>query len=304
VSKDQILFVIEQEPFVAEVSAAQAAVDRATAELDLAETTVERAQVAFDKGGVTELELKERQAQRDVKQAAVKLALAALVQAELDLDYTEIRSPVDGRASRELVDAGNLVGAGENTLLTTIVVDDPIYAYFTASERQVLDYLHRRSEEGPGAARPAAEVMLQLANGVTYELPGTVNFADNRVDPKTGTLEIRAIFPNPTGMLATGLFGRVMLPRDLGEVLLVPELAIQRDIVGPFLLVVNAEGVVERREVVLGPIAGRRRVVEAGIEATDRVIVNGLQRARAGVVVRAIDEGSAGPNSPAPAPSS
>ncbi|MHC5002814.1 MAG: efflux RND transporter periplasmic adaptor subunit, partial [Planctomycetota bacterium] len=227
----------------------------------------------------------EREAQRDVKAAQLKSAEAALVQAQLDLDYTTIASPVSGRASRELVDAGNLVGAGENTLLTTIVVDDRLYAYFNVSERELLKYLQQRSTEEQRTRTRAIDVQLQLTDGSIYEHAGTVNYADNRVDPRTGTLQVRATVPNPTGRLFPGLFCRVLVPVQLGESLLVPELSIQRDIVGPYVLVVDNENIVQRIDVELGPIIGRRRVVTSGLQGDERIVVNGLQRARPGAAV-------------------
>ncbi|MHC4947906.1 MAG: efflux RND transporter periplasmic adaptor subunit [Planctomycetota bacterium] len=273
-----LLFTIEPEPFEAAVRAAEAAVAQAEAAKQLAEVTLEKAKGAYDKGAVSEIEMAEKEAQVDATVAAVDAAEAALATARIDLSYTTIHAPIGGRISRELVDVGNLVGAGESTLLTTIVQDDPIYAYVDVAERDLLGYLEKgRPRERDPEARIRA--LLQLADGSTYEHEGVVDFAEPRVNPATGTLQVRATFPNEEGKLFPGLFIRVLVPDFTGEQMLVPEVALLRDLAGSYVLVADAENVVQRHDIQLGTRVDTDRIVTGGLEPTDRVIVNGIQRA-------------------------
>ena len=289
------LFTIEPESFLAAQASAEAAVDQAKAASGLATVTVARAQAAYDKDAVSDLEMMEKRAQLDAAEAAVRAAEAALDTAKLDVSYTIILAPIKGRVSREYVTIGNLVGSGEATLLTTIVKDDPIYAYFNLSERELLPYLGRRRRDD-NSERPVAPARLQFSDGREYEHEGEIDFADNTVDALTGTIQIRAKFPNPAGGLIPGLFVRVLIPQETQEVKLVPEVALQRDLAGPYLLIVNAEGVVERCDVALGERLKDLRIINSGLDGSERVIVKGLQRARPGVNVAAQEANTAAPS--------
>ncbi len=289
------LFTIEPESFLAAQASAEAALDQAKAARGLAKITMERAQVAYDKGAVSDLEMMEKRAQLDATEAAVRAAEAALETAKLDVSYTIILAPIKGRVSREYVTIGNLVGAGEATLLTTIVKDDPIYAYFNLSERELLPYLDRRRHDD-NPERPVVIAHLQFSDGRDYEHEGEIDFADNTVDAVTGTIQIRAKFPNPAGGLIPGLFVRVLIPQETQEVKLVPEVALQRDLAGPYLLVVNEGGAVERRDVALGERLKDLRIINSGLDGSERVIVKGLQRARPGVNVAAQEANTAAPS--------
>jgi len=286
------LFTIEPESFLAAQASAEAAVDQAKAAAGLATVTVARAQAAYDKDAVSDLEMMEKRAQLDAAEAAVRAAEAALDTAKLDVSYTIILAPIKGRVSREYVTIGNLVGSGEATLLTTIVKIDPIYAYFNLSERELLPYLRRRKHDD----NPERPARLQFSDGREYEHEGEIDFADNTVDALTGTIQIRAKFPNPVGGLIPGLFVRVLIPQETQEVKLVPEVALQRDLAGPYLLVVNEGGAVERRDVALGERLKDLRIINSGLDGSERVIVKGLQRARPGVNVAAQEANTAAPS--------
>ena len=286
------LFTIEKAPFQAARDAADAQLKVAIANKDLQEATYLRTKDSFDKGAASEIELLEVTAKRDAADAEVGVARAALDAAEIDLGYTTITTPVTGRVSRDLVNLGNLVGADGSTLLTTVVVDDPIHVYFNVDERSLLRYLELRPREERG--RDRQPVSFELLDGREYESTGHVDFGENRVDPNTGTIEIRAEVPNPAGQLFPGLFMRVKVPRTTEEAMLVPETSLQRDLTGPYLLVVNAENVVARRDVTLGDKTGRQRIIAEGLEVDERVIVNGLQRARPGLTVAPVSEGEDG----------
>jgi RND family efflux transporter MFP subunit len=289
-----LLFTIEPEPFVAAVDSASAALAQQVAAQELAQVTLDRAQTAYDKGAVSEIEMAEKRAQLDAAKAAVDAARAAVETAQIDLSYTKIHAPISGRISRELVSVGNLVGAGESTLLTTIVQDDPIHAYVNISERDLLKYL----AEGRPSRRPKEQrthVLLQTADGETYEREGEVDFADNRVDSTTGTVQVRAVFPNPDGKLFPGLFVRILAPDETGEQMLVPEVALLRDLAGAYVLVADDEDIVQRRDVQLGSRLETERIIASGLEPGDRVIVNGIQRAIPGNPVSAQEAGPPAP---------
>jgi len=293
VVKDQVLFVIEREPYEVAVNIAQAEVQRADAELELAKTQLQRLEDALSKGGVNEIEVIEQRATVEKAGAVLEAARANLEQARLNLSYTEVRSPFDGRVSENFVDVGNLVGSGENTLLTTVVRQDKLYAYFDVSESIMLRYLGRgdRSEEGVRRAFPPTFLGLQNGQGYPYE--GRVDFLDNRVDESTGTLRVRAIFENPDRGLYPGLFARLRVPfEEVDDAVLVPEASVGTDLAGKYVFVIDGEGLAQKRPVTLGERVegGRVRILE-GLSAGDRYVVEGLQRARPGMPVT-IEAGS------------
>jgi RND family efflux transporter MFP subunit len=284
VEEGQLLFEIEPEAYETALAAARARHDSARARLSLAEATLGRTQEAADRGAATSLEVATREAERDEARAAVDEAAAAVAGAELDLSYTKVVSPIAGRASRELVTEGNLVGAGEATLLTTVVIDDPLHVYFDIDERAVLAFLKER----PRADRAVTQTVpafLTLLSGEAYEEEGVIDYVDNIVNESTGTLRARASFPNPAGRLFPGMFVRVRIPEQAAEATLVPQVAVQRDLQGPYLLVVNASDIVERRNVTTGKAVGERIIITGGVEPDARVIVAGVQRAREGAAV-------------------
>ncbi len=282
----EVLFTIEPESFEARLNAAKAALAQATAARGLAAARRDKTKAALDQQAVNELEMFEREAELSVAEAEVLAAQAQVESAEIDFGYTVIRAPLTGRASRALVSEGNLVGGGEPTLLTTIVRDDPMYAYVEVSERDLLKFVEgqgRRPERRPEGDSP--EVLLETADGARHPQTGRFGFAETRLDPTTGTLQGRAEFPNPDGSLYPGMFVRLLVPDITGEQMLVPDAVVQRDLAGQFVLVVGEGNTVERRSVETAQRVGTMRIVLSGITPQDRVIVNGLQRAFPGAVV-------------------
>lgn len=283
----ELLFVIDPRPFQAKLDEAKAELARRQAELKQAEATFRRKEAAFKANAVSELDIIQARADHDVSKAAVQAALANIETAELNLSYTRIHAPINGRISRNLVDVGNLVGATDRTLLATIVNDDPIYAYFNVSERDLLYYRKRHvGQLSPTSTDGKTPVFLGLSDQQDYPFEGHIDYVDNRLDTSTGTIRVRGVFSNGDRRLLAGLFARLRVPVGKREnVLLVPETAIGSDQRGDFLLAVNEKNIVEYRPVTVGAQIKDLRVIESGISPEDRLIVVGLQRARPGLPV-------------------
>jgi len=286
VRKGTLLFVIEPEPYQALRDRAEAGLKAAEAGLRRAESDLERLEQAVETNAVSQQEVTRARAERDQASAALLEAQAALTNAEIQLDYTTVESPIDGLVSRNLVDLGNLVGAGEATLLTTVRRIDPIFAYFEVSERFIAQQLEARGghqDPGVGAEVPATLVLKETG----LEIEGKVDAVDNTVDPATGTIQLRAIFPNADAKVFPGFFIQVRLPGEfLENALLVEETALGTDLGGRYVMVVGDGNVVEKRYIEPGPLQGdKTRVVLEGLEPGERYITVGLQRARPGMPV-------------------
>jgi len=287
-----LLFVIDPREYQAEYHAAKAELSAAQAQHHRAVIEYERAKRVFDQGAGRETDLVKWQGERDVALAAIERARAKLERANLNLSYTRITAPISGRISRNLVDIGNLVGEGEATLLTTISRYDPIYAYFNLNENDLLRvmamYRERITQKGihpdtDPSSKAEIPLFLGLSNEEGYPHGGIVDFAESGVDPTTGTMQVRGLFPNPgsPGVLIPGLFARLRLPIDIHEnALLVTERAIGADQSGTYLLIVNNDNKVEKRMIRQGQLVDGLRVIEEGLQPGEMVIVKGLQRAR------------------------
>jgi len=281
VKEGQTLFQIDPKPFQAAVDAAKGEVASAQASLELTETTLARQDELFKKKAISELDFLNAKAERDKAAAQLEMAKAHLENTQIDLSYTNVKSPIDGRASRYEVSPGNLVGKSESTLLTTVVKLQPIEVYFEVDERQVVTFLSNTgsNEKLAGAGNQA---QLEFANGMPYNEIGQVDFVDNRVDPNTGTIRLRAIFPNKEGVVLPGLFVRIQFPDEIEDAITVPQTALQRDLGGTFLLIADAENDVKVRYVETGAIIGDRIVITDKLKAGEKVIITNLQRARPG----------------------
>ena len=282
VTQGTLLFTIDDQPYQARLDEAKAELALRQAELRQAQATKTRKENALRDGAVSEVEVIDAQAQLGKSEAGVAAAKAALRAAKLNLSYTRVEAPITGRIGRSMVDEGNLVGAEERTTLTTIVKDDPIYAYFTISERDWIRYKAGRDNAGADNVQHRT-VFLGLSGGKDFPLEGELDFIDNRVDAATGTIQVRAIFPNPDRKILPGLFARIRIPvGNTTAALLVPESAIGRGQQGRFLLVANQANVTEYRPVKAGELVGDMRVITSGLKGDERIIINGLQKARPG----------------------
>jgi membrane fusion protein, multidrug efflux system len=284
VKKGDLLYVIEQPPFQAQVDVAAADVARAEASVAETTATLERVQQASGSGAVSKQELDQARANDQRAQAEVLAATAQLEIAKLNLSYTEISAPIDGRIGFTNYTVGNLVGPDSGTL-ATIVSEDPIYVTFPVSSRIILEV----RQQAIAAGKPNEFVVrAQLPDGTTYAHPGNVNFLNIEADQSTDTITVRAEFRNPEGLLVTGEFVNVAVERDKPEErLVVPQAALQLDQAGTYVLLVNSQDEVEQRRLQTGQAYEGHLIVESGLQAGERVIVEGIQKVRPGMTVQA-----------------
>ncbi|MBN1818093.1 MAG: efflux RND transporter periplasmic adaptor subunit [Sedimentisphaerales bacterium] len=282
IQKGDLLFQIERDLYQAVRNQAQANLKANQAELARAQLDLNRVEEAIKTNAVSQQEVSTRRAQRDQAEAAVMAAQASLEQAELNFSYTQIRSPIDGRISRKFVDVGNLVGHGEQTLLATIVKLQPMYVHFYISENLLLE----RMGDQP-LARPAQQEFFVAREGETdYSHKGVLNYLDNKVDSGTGTILMRGELANADRLFLPGMFVRVKIPVGTNpEALLVQDRAINTDIGGKFVLLVDADGMVRRQPVQMGRSLGEMRVITSGLTASDTYVLRGVQAARPGMKV-------------------
>ncbi|MDN3564417.1 efflux RND transporter periplasmic adaptor subunit [Paeniroseomonas aquatica] len=294
-----LLFTLDQRPFRIAVESARAEAGRNEAKLTLAEQQVQRYTPLVAQRFAPESEMDTRRSALREAQAGLAAARAALHQAELDLEFSEIRAPRPGRVSDRRVDAGNLVQQG-TTLLTTLVALDPVYVSFDASEAQYLRYARAaaggfRPRGDAAASEAGAQIQLRLLDETEFSHEGRVNFVDNTFDTRSGTIRGRATVPNPDLFLTPGSFARLRLFAGDVPALMVPDAAVVADQSGRMVLTVAADGTVAPRPVQLGPLVDGLRVVRSGLGPEDRVIIGGLHRARPGSRVTA-EQGRIGPS--------
>lgn len=285
VRKGDLLFQIDPRPFEAEVARAQSQLDATKARLELAETEVGRAKTLLDAQAVSKQEFDQLTSASRTSQADLRAAEAALRTAQLNLGYTQVRAPIAGRVSRANITAGNLVN--EQAVLTTIAGVGRVYAYFDGSEQT---YLRLQAEK---AAKPNGKgpvVRMGLANETRHPHEGVVDFVDNRLNPQTGAIRLRASFDNSKGLFTPGLAARVVMDSTAEySAVMVPDRAIGTDQTKKFVYVVGADGQPQFREVKLGALFGGMRVVtggeKGGVKAGENVVVDGLQRVIPGMPV-------------------
>ncbi len=290
VKEGDLLFTIDTLPFEAAVASAKAELANKRALFASADAEYRRAAQLYERNVYAELDLIKAKGARDAAQAAIEAAQAALETAELDLSYTRVVAPISGQISRNLVDVGNLVGNNDATLLATIVQYDPIEAYFSVSETDLYRFLEqRRKGERPDFRKEVVPVDLALGAEPGFPHRGRLDYTDPALDPQTGTIQSRAVFPNDDHAIVPGAFVRLRIPYELDRhVLLVPERALGSDQAGRYVLVVNDKDVVEQRSVQLGSQVDDLIVIEKGLKGGERVVINGLQRARPGGKVKPV----------------
>jgi RND family efflux transporter MFP subunit len=292
VEKGKLLFEIDPRQYQAQVDQVTAQIAGLKAQKQLADVELGRYEKLVRTNAGTREDLDKAVALKASVEADIAKAEAQLAQAKLDLEFTKITAPIDGRMSRALLTVGNLVSADRSVgePLTTIVSVDPIYAYFDIDEQSLLRY-QKRTRENSGTKYTVRElaipVTMALADQAGFVHPGVLDFAENRVNRDTGTIRARAVFENKEGKLTPGLFARVRLPAsDPHEAILVTERAIGADQGLKYLLVVNDQNIAERRDVELGRLTDGMRVVAKGLSPQDWVVIDGLMRVRPGIKVK------------------
>jgi membrane fusion protein (multidrug efflux system) len=303
VEKDGVLFRIDPRSYQVALDEAKGRLASAEASLALADREYARAQELSQKNVVSPSVLDQRREERDGALADVQTEKAAVAAAALDLSWCEVKAPIAGRIGLALVDIGNLVGeSGQDTVLAHIVQVDPIYVFFAPTELERL--AAARAARTAGAPEPLS-VEIRLGDGTAYPERGTVDYVDPTVDPTRGTVTVRAVVPNPDGVLRPGQFVRtIAVFPDIRDAVLVPERAVLEEQGGSYVLVVKPDDEVEYRNVQAGAAHGGLRRIVKGLAVGERVIADGVQKARPGQKVVAKEEGSSPASDAAAAPSS
>jgi RND family efflux transporter MFP subunit len=289
VKKGEVLFMIDPRWHQATFDQRRAESEQAKVHLENARREADRTPQLLANKAISVEESDARQSRYDEAKAALLAAQAALESAKLDLDYTQVRAPIDGRVSRALLTDGNYVSglAGGASLLTTIVSVDPVYAYVDIDENSLLKFnalVSAKRLETNGDGKTPVE--LQLADETDFPHRGYIESFDNRLDANTGSILLRAVFSNPDGRIVPGLFARIRVPlSDRYEALLVEERAIGTDQAQKFVLTLTTSNTVAYQSVKLGPAIEGKRIVRSGLQGTEEIVVNGLQRIRPGMPV-------------------
>jgi multidrug efflux system membrane fusion protein len=295
VKAGDLLFTLDQRPFRASLDQAKADLARAKSQVDLSAADLARAETLLQQKTIAEALYDQRVQAKRAADAALQSAEAALKTAELNLEFTELRAPVSGRIGDRRVSPGNLVTGtitGSTTLLATVVSMDPIRFEFTFDEASYLRYQRIARDAGKADDRGTKlPVELRLLDEKEFQHKGTIDFVDNVIDTSSGTIRGRGVFENANALFTPGMFARIRVPGSPEyEALLVPDAAIGTEQIRKFVYVVDGENTVRQKYIELGSLQGRMRVVRSGIEPGDRVVVNGLMRARAGVKVTPLTE--------------
>jgi RND family efflux transporter MFP subunit len=291
------LFTIDRRPFETTLAQARATLAQARANLAFTESDLNRASQLVRDRTITEQVFDQRTQAKRVAEASVQAQEAAVRQAELDLQFTELKAPVAGRIGDRRVSPGNLVTGGTGgttTLLATIVSIDPMRFEFTFDEASYLRYERIAGASTDDASRSKGlKVQLRLIDEPDFKHEGTVDFVDNVIDRSSGTIRGRAQIPNPKGLFTPGMFARVRVPGSVPyEALLVPDVAIASEQVRKYVMVVGEDDIAKQKYVTLGQLAGNLRVIKDGLSANDRVIVNGLARVRPNAKVTPQEQGA------------
>jgi multidrug efflux system membrane fusion protein len=275
VHKGDLLYVIDPRPYKDAADNARAQLDREHAAADFAQIQEDRAQRLKQSDAVSQEELQNRSSDLLQSGARVKAAEAAVASADLNLSYTEVRSPIDGRISRTQLTLGNLAQA-DQTVLTTVVSVDPVYVYFDCDEQSYLRFQQSaHSGAGVGSENP---VRVALANEQGFPHAGHIDFVDNQLNPSTGTIRARVVLPNPDHTLTPGLFARVELQSAVPrQAMLIDEKAVLTDQDRKYVYVVGSGNIALRKDIVLGATTDGLRIVKSGLTPDDRVIVGGFQ---------------------------
>lgn len=292
VRRGQLLYQIDPAPYQAAYAQAQAQLANAQAADRSAKLKAERYEGLVKINAVSKQDADDARAAAGQADANVQQAQAAVQSAKINLDYTRVSAPIAGHVGRSSVTPGALVTANQAAALTTIQRLDQIYVDITQSAAQLLAL--RQSVASGHERKGSLEIRLKLEDGSDYPTPGVLQFTDVTVDPSTGAVDLRAVVPNPQGILLPGMYVRAVVTEAVApHAILAPEIAVARDVRGqPIAYVVNARGKAEQRVLKTGPIVGDKWLVTEGLKSGDRLIVEGLQKVRDGLPVHAVPAGS------------
>ena len=287
VKKGELLFLIDPKPFTAQLNYAEAELERAKSKHELAKNDMSRAERLFRAKAISAEEHDARSKALRETFGAVQSAQANVYTAKLNLEYTKISSPINGRIGRELITAGNLVNA-DATLLTFIVSTDPVYVYVDADERSVLKYRRQAKQEGHRSlGDEQTPVELAVADESGFPHQGHIDYIAPREDAATGTLSLRGVFANPDELLSAGFFARVRVRGNIPyPAILLPDRAIGTDQAQRFVWVVNQDNQVEYRHVELGAHIGQSRVIVRGLKTDEWAVIEGIQKLKPGIKVK------------------
>jgi len=288
VKEGDLLFRIDPRPYESAVNSARARIDQARAAVQVAERNYTRGLQLVDDGYISKAEMDKLLGERDSSKAALADAEAALEKARIDLEFTEVKAPFSGTTGRSELSIGDLVDPNAGPLVSLVKLD-PMLVDFDVDE-QALSRRLQENQQRSAQGLPPVEFTprLKLVTGDLYEHVGEIEYANNRVNPSTGTVSVTARFPNPDGLLYPGQFVRILVQRGAPEQrLLIPQAAVLEDMQGKYVFTIGADETVARKNVQLGQREGMNRVVESGLEEGDRVIVNGVQKVRPGAKVTA-----------------
>ena len=288
VSKGQVLFTLDSSEYEAAVAGATADLRAARAQLQLNREVAAKYRAAFEQGAASDIEILEAEAKVEVAAASVDQAAAKLEAARIDLSYTTISSPLDGRIGEDLVSVGNFVGRGEPTLLATVTTTEPMNVYFEITEKDFLAFRRGLIEAGKDPdPRFKYPFRVVLPDDQLYGIDGIIEFADPQIDRSTGTMTVRGTVENPDGLLRDGMFVRARIGEPVRDALALPAAAVLVDMAGEYVYVVGADGVVVRQGVETGVSVGGYQEIELGLDPGTTVIVDGILRARPGARVDA-----------------
>lgn len=281
VKKGEVLFTIDDRTYRAALEQAQATLERAKTQASLARSEANRTDKLINTNLVSREEWEQRRAAAIQAQADIRAAQAAVDAAQLNLDFTKVTAPIDGRASRALITSGNLVTVGDSaSVLTTLVSQKTVYVYFDVDESTYLHYQNlARSGQGASSNHTALPVEIGLAGEEGYPHQGKVDFLDNQLAPSTGTIRMRALLDNAQRQFTPGLFARVRLPGSAEfQATLIDDKAVLTDQDRKYVYIVDKEGKAQRRDITPGRLADGLRIVQQGLKPGDKVIVDGLQK--------------------------
>ncbi len=286
VERDDALFLIDPEPYEIALKQAEAEQANAQARYNQAQREWRRVSGLFEQDAISERERDQARSQYELAEAGLALAAAGVASAQLNLDWTRVRAPIAGATGLETLSEGSLISRG--TLLTTVTQTDPIHIRFALPERDAAMQRAVRRAMGGNGDEHRRTATLTLPDGSTYDVPGVVDFTDASIDPRTGSVSARAVFPNPDGFIMPGQFVRVsMTTQQLEDIILVPEAAVGQDQETARLFIIGDDDRLESRRVTLGPVVDGKQVVTDGIEPGERVVVRGLNMLQDGQPVQA-----------------